>query len=150
MTVIDLLKKHEGFSMHVYQATLSRRTIGYGYNIDDNRLHLSVFELDRLNRKGITEKTAENLLIDQVYKIKFALDKAIPWWSKISQARRDVLIDIAYSLGISGLLNFKNMLAFVLSGDYQKSADELLNSNWARRFQSRAEELAEIMRTGTN
>lgn len=148
MTVIDLLKKHEGFRKRVYRCTENKQTIGYGYNLDANPLHLSVFEIDRLKRKGISGKTAENLLIDQVYNIKFSLDKAIPWWSKIGQTRQDVLIDMAYNLGINGLLCFKKTLDHIAVGNYPKAADEMLESTWAKQVHGRANELADMMRTG--
>ena len=148
MNVIDLLKRHEGFRSHVYHCTANKRTIGYGYNIDANPLGLRAYELERFKSKGISEKTAENLLIDQVRNLKRALDQAIPWWSTINQARRDVLIDMAYNLGLNGLLAFKKTLARIAAHDYTQASYEMLCSNWAKQVKGRAEELSEIMRTG--
>lgn len=146
--IIDLLKKHVKFSKNVDYCIPSKQTIGYGYNLDVNPLHLTVFEIDRFKCKGITEKCAENLLIDQVYKIKFALDKQIPWWSTIGQTRRDVLINMAYSLGINELLKFKKTLNEIEAGNYEQAAKEMLDSNWVKQVPNHANELSEMMRTG--
>ena len=149
MNVIDLLKKHEGFRSRVYRCTANKETIGYGYNLDANPLHLTVFELDRLKNKGIAEKTAENLLIDQVYKIKFELDKEIHWWLKINQTRRDVLIDMAYNLGVGGLMQLKKILDKIEEGDYSQASIAMLDSKWSKQVHGRANELSEMMRTGS-
>ena len=35
MDVVELLKRHEGYSRTVYRCTAGRQTIGYGRNLDD-------------------------------------------------------------------------------------------------------------------
>ena len=146
--LIEQLKRHAGFRDWPHQCSAHKRTIGYGYNIDANPLKLSAYELDRFCAKGITEKTAENLLIDQVYKLRFALEGKFPWWSKLNEARQGVLINMAYDLGLNGLMEFKKTMACIEHGDYAKASKEMLHSGWAIQVAGRAKELSEQMKTG--
>jgi lysozyme len=60
-----------------------------------------------------------------------------------------VLINMAFNIGVGGLLKFKNTLAHIRSGQYELAATEMLDSNWARQVHGRAKELALQMRHGT-
>lgn len=146
--LIEQLKRHEGFRSKVYQCTANKRTIGYGYNLDANPLNLSTYELNRFCSKGITEKTAENLLVDQVYKLRFDLEGKLPWWSKLDQVRQDVLINMAYNLGLKGLFEFKKTMACIEHGDYTKASKEMLHSGWAIQVKGRAKELSTQFKSG--
>jgi lysozyme len=147
--IIEILKRHEGFAARAYYGPERVKTIGYGYNMDLNPLHLTIFELDRISNKGISVETAENLLIDLVYKIKFALDKEVPWWSKIDQPRKDAIMDIVYGLGINKLTELKVILDLIQHGDYEKASKEILNAKWTNRFIDRAEEISKIILNGS-
>ena len=68
--------------------------------------------------------------------------------------RRRVLQNMAFNLGIGsaatgkGLLGFKNTLEFVRTGQYDKAADGMLASKWAKQVKGRAVRLAGEMRNG--
>jgi lysozyme len=51
-------------------------------------------------------------------------------------------------LGIKGLLEFKNTLAFIKAGDWERAANGMLASKWAKQVGMRAIELSELMRKG--
>jgi len=51
-------------------------------------------------------------------------------------------------MGIQKLLKFKKMLAAAEAGDYDKAADEILDSKYAKQVGARATRLAQMMRTG--
>ena len=57
-----------------------------------------------------------------------------------------VLVNMAFNLGRNRLSKFKNMLKAVNEGDYQKAADEMVDSKWYRQVGRRSEELVEMMR----
>jgi lysozyme len=58
------------------------------------------------------------------------------------------MVDMLFNLGLPKLLKFKNTLAAIRQGDYERAARGMLNSKWARQVGRRAKELAEMMRTG--
>jgi len=47
-----------------------------------------------------------------------------------------------------GLLGFKHTLAFVKAGDWERAANNMLVSRWAKQVGRRAIELSELMRKG--
>jgi len=57
-----------------------------------------------------------------------------------------VLVNMAFNLGRSRLGKFKNMITAVNEGNYEKAADEMVDSKWYRQVKTRGVELVEIMR----
>lgn len=130
--LIKMLTKHEGLKLHPYRCTANKLTIGVGRNLDD---------------KGIMHEEAMILLNND---IKYFTEKlsSYPWFCKLDDVRRLVIIDMAFNLGINGLLKFSNMISALEARDYGRAAKEMMDSEWAKQVKGRATELAEIMRTG--
>ncbi|WP_258576236.1 glycoside hydrolase family protein [Candidatus Pantoea persica] len=70
--------------------------------------------------------------------------------AKCNDARSDVLDSMAYQLGVDGLLLFKNMLTAVAAEDYDRTANAMLNSLWARQTTGRARRHAEVMHSSND
>lgn len=131
-----LLRGDEGEVLHAYQDHLGYWTIGVGILIDKRK------------GGGITPEESAYLLANRIREKEGELDKRIPWWRNLDDARRGVLLAMAFQLGTDGLLAFKNTLAMVKSGDYIGAAGGMLNSLWAKQTPERAKRMAEQMRTG--
>lgn len=141
-TLIDRIVRHEGFRSHVYQDAKGYLSIGHGQTVgrielSNGRVHLKDEGL------GITKRQARKLLLDRLEEISIALC-VIPGYAW----RGGVLIEMAYQLGVAGLMKFKRMWAALELGRFDRAADEMLDSAWARQTPSRAKELADIMRNG--
>ena len=134
--VIWQLKVHEGFKAKPYRDSIGIWTIGYGINLE----------------QGMTEREAAMILEERVRKLRHRLSMVIRPWKQLSPARQDVLVNMAYNLGISGLLRFKKMLKALTAEAYSHAADEMMNSIWAGQVGSapgqRAHVIAEQMRKG--
>ena len=78
------------------------------------------------------------------------LDAALSWWRGLDDARQDVLAQMAFQMGVTGVVKFRTALAHVQAGRYGEAADALLKSAWARQTPARAKRLAEQMRTGAS
>lgn len=131
--VLNQLKKHEGLSLTPYKCSAGALTIGYGHNLDE---------------RGISEEAAELLLKQDA---QIALNQAktrIPCFKNLSEARKYVVIDMLFNLGLSRFMGFKKMLAALDKADYKTAAKEMLNSKWSTQVKSRAQFLAKIMETG--
>jgi len=131
--LIDQLKRHEGIRLFPYRDTVGKLTIGIGRNLDD---------------VGISEQEAETMLLTDIAKAYNTLKARWPKLEALDDARQNVLINMAFNIGVGGLLNFNNMLAAIAMGDYTKAAAEMLNSKWARQVGARARQLAKQMETG--
>lgn len=133
----DVLEREEGCRLSAYQDQYGWWTIGIGTLIDE--------------RKGgaISRAAALFMLREKVGEIEAALDRRLPWWRGLDEVRREVLVSMAYQLGVTGLLGFGEMLAATASGDYGRAADRMLDSKWARDdTPERAARAATAMRTG--
>lgn len=126
-------RKFEGLRLKPYKCPAGKLTIGYGHNLEDN---------------GITKEVAEKLLKSDLQYADIECLSHIPSYARIDEARKFVLLDMCFNMGISRLLTFKKMLAALQEGYYERAAYEMLNSKWAKQVGRRAKELAEIMKTG--
>lgn len=134
--IIRSLRGEEGEVLHEYKDHLGYSTIGVGRLIDKRK------------GGGITEEESAYLLNNDVTKIVEQLDKRLSWWKKLDDARKGVLVNMAFQMGVDGLLGFKNTLKMIESGQYEAAARGMLQSKWALQTPSRAKRMAEQMRTG--
>ncbi len=145
-TLSAQLIAHEGLRLRAYRDHLGYWTIGVGHLIDplkggDTRYRLSP-------ETKIDKGEALGLLHDDVLKVVKQLDNQLPWWSKLDDVRQNVLVEMGFQLGISGLLNFKNTLRSIKDGRWDDASTGMLNSKWASQTPNRAKTLARQMRTG--
>lgn len=130
------LRADEGVVSHAYQDHLGYWTIGVGRLIDKRKGGgLRPFEIDYLLRNDIEDRINE-------------LTKRLPWFQNLDDARRGVLLNMSFQMGVDGLMQFRNTLEMIKQGDYDKAADGMLNSLWARQTPERAKRLSIQMRTG--
>ena len=132
MSLIDDLKQQEGFRDKPYMDTTGHSTIGYGLNLD----------------AGISEQEASMILEHRIGLLQYELKKRLPFWGKLDQTRQDILTNMAYNLGIKGLMEFKKTLAHIAAGEYREAADQMLRSLWAKQTKGRAVKLADMMKNG--
>lgn len=130
--MIEQLKQHEGLKLKPYRCTSGKLTIGYGRNLE---------------AKGISKGEAESMLFSDIAEVEEKLVRA-GFLSGLNDARKAVLINMAFQLGFKGLSKFRNMLAAVQSEQYDLAASEMLDSLWAKQTPNRAKELSEQMLTG--
>ena len=137
--LVESLKRHEGAvrrgGRHVaYRDPVGKLTIGWGRNLDD---------------VGLSDDEAEMLLLHDVERTAAAVRAALPWAAQLDEVRRAVLIELAFNMGLGGLLTFERMLEALQRGDWDTAAQELLDSRYARQVGARARRLAERLRTGS-
>ncbi len=107
-------------------------TIGYGLNLDD----------------GISEPLASKIL-EWIVAERLQVLQKFPFWERLSQARQEVFLNMAFNLGIPRFLKFKNMLAAAATGDVVGVCREMKDSKWYRfDVGYRAVELVEKFRIG--
>ena len=134
MTELErLVARHEGFRSHLYRCSAGKLTIGYGTNIEE----------------GISKAEGLLLLRHRLGLAVADLERRLPYWSKLTPARQQVLASMQYQLRSPGVFGFRKMLEALSRSAYDTAAREMLDSKWARRDSpGRAKELAEMMRRG--
>jgi lysozyme len=146
--IIKDLKLDEGFKDRVYKCSLGFDTIGIGYCLEKNPLNLSMFELHDMRQHGCSEAKAELLLMRMIEQIEEKLTAKIPFFVKLDEVRQNVLINMSYQMGTTGVMKFKNTLAAIEHGDYELAALGMLDSTWAKQTPNRAQRLASQMKVG--
>ena len=124
------LKQEEGFRAHAYRDTQGVLTIGFGTNLD----------------QGITIREADLLLWNRAEIKEGALSREWVPYRAQPLAVRVELLDMAYQLGVEGLLRFELMLGALARGDYETAAREALNSVLDHETPSRVERVASVFR----
>lgn len=130
--LVEQLTLHEGLRLKPYRCTAGKLTIGIGRNLED---------------RGITTEEAMYLLQNDINSIWLQLANRLPYFLNLSEVRQRVLIDMAFNLGIEGLLAFRKTLAHVAAGRYAEAATEMLDSRWADQVGERSRRLSRMMRT---
>ncbi len=142
-TARNLIARHEGYRRFVYDdydgepikpgmQVYGHPTIGYGIALDI---------------EGIDESVATELLNKKVETLLSMLN-GYEWFASLTDARKAVIVDMAYNMGIDGLLKFEKTIEALKNRDFNAASDEMLNSAWAKQTRTRADEDANIMRSG--
>ena len=134
--IIKMLREHESVESHAYKCTANKITIGVGRNIDPN------------GGIGLSDDEIDYLLANDIKRVNSELLGAFSWYKTVSPPRKDAMIDICFNLGLPRLNKFKNALAAMAMGDYNKAAIEFLDSKWAKQVGQRAITITDIIRSG--
>jgi lysozyme len=131
--LISDLTRDEGIRLKPYKDTVGKLTIGIGRNLDD---------------VGLSESEAQVLLANDIAKVSQGLDAAVPSWRLLSEGRQRALANMAFNLGITGLLKFKTMLAAIERQDWQGASRAALASKWAEQVGPRAKRISNLILNG--
>jgi lysozyme len=104
--------------------------------------------IDKRRNGGITPEESAYLLNNDIQRKTAEVFKALPWVKDLDQIMLNVLINMAFQLGVEGLLAFKTTLSLVQGGNYDKAAENMILSKWHSQTPERCERLAKQMRTG--
>ena len=144
---------HENIEPKVYKDTKGKRTIGIGFNLDEpsNRKKAEALGFnvqDMLSGKKILSDKEIKILYNE--SIKQAANDAnafLPRAGRQPPVVQKVLIDMAFNLGLTRLNGFVEMRKALLKGDYNKAADEMINSKWYNQVGNRSKRLVDMMRS---
>lgn len=132
MDVKKWIKACEGLKLKSYVDTVNKLSIGYGRNLSDD---------------GITAIEANYLFDNDFARTQNELSH-FPWFTKQSENVQDALLNMNFNLGITRLLEFKDMIEALDVKDFNKAATAALNSEWAKEVGERAKDIAVMLRQG--
>ena len=127
----DLIRD-EGERLKPYKCTAGKVTIGVGRNLDD---------------VGISKHESRMMLDEDIKRIGWELDRHVDGWRTYPDGVALGLANMCFNLGWPRLSGFRKMLAAIESGDYNKAADEALDSKWAKQVGPRADRIAQLFRS---
>jgi len=115
MTLVEALQRDEGLRLAMYRDAVGVNTIGYGHNLD---------------AKPISKHAADVILDDDIRDATADVLRALPWTAQLDPPRFDAFVNLAFNLGIDGLLKFRHFLAAAQAGSWATAAMELRDSTW--------------------
>ena len=136
MILAEQLERDEGFVGHAYTDSLGFLTIGIGRLVDVRK------------GGGITRDEARYLLANDITRFTAVVESALPWARLLDDARHGVLVNMAFNLGIDGLLGFRKFLKALEARDFASAAVEMMDSRWAKQVGARATRLRDQILTG--
>lgn len=131
---LQSIRQHEGFSPSPVPDSGGTWVVGYGWNP---------------NRLPITKHQADALLQDQLATREADLERTWPTYLLCDGPRQRCLLELAYQLGVGGLMTFTKMLHAVAvkpTGSNPEAAAEVLNAGLARQTPSRAQFYADLLK----
>lgn len=134
MSIEDYIKSNEGFRKYPYKDSEGHLTIGYGINLEE----------------GIEEEVASFWISKRVQIAMEELNDIIPLnlLRTPTNNRLYAMTDMMYNLGKTKFLTFKKMIQAIKDGNWNKAADELLDSKYALQTGKRAIENANRLKNG--
>lgn len=127
------LKRDEGCVLNEYKDHLGFSTIGIGRLIDKRK------------GGGISAEEAEYLLSNDIDRVAKELDGKIPWWRTLTEPQQRALCNMAFQMGIGGVLKFKSMLKALQDGNSSEARKHALDSLWAKQTPERAKRIAGLL-----
>lgn len=143
----DLIKKHEGFSNHVYLCPAGKRTIGWGHNIDANPLpkHIQAY----LDAWGyLLPEHCEELLESDINVAIESCERIYPFFSAATERRQNALVDFCFNVGEGTARTFKNTNRAINEGRWDDAAKGFENSKWFSQVGNRSREIVSMIREG--
>jgi len=121
--------------------------VGYGIGVQ----HLPPELQKKAWDVGLTEEEARGQLANYAAGVRERLKTTLGGaYVHLDRPRQMALESMMYNLGETKFRGFDRTLRHLREGNFEKTADEMLDSDWYRnpKTKRRAEELASIMRTG--
>lgn len=129
------LIQEEGKKHFPYTCSANRLSIGVGRNIQD---------------RGISDVTIDQMLDEDIDICVGELRQNISWFDNAPSGIQDVLIDLAFNMGVPKLMTFVKTLELLRTSQYDKAADELLRSRYAATLPERSGRNANMIRSHAN
>lgn len=131
------LIRDEGLRLTPYRDSLGNLTIGVGHLIQKGESFTKISNTEALDLLETDIRIAER-----------RLDNIFPSWRSLDDVRQRTFVNLVINLGYK-LAEFKRFLHAAKSGDWEKAADQLMQSRWYKQVRLRGPRIVHAIRTGT-
>lgn len=119
--------------MYLDTATPPRWTGGVGRNLSD---------------RGFSDDEIDLMLDNDINLAIHIASGLIPTYDKLDDVRQEVVVNMAFNLGLPRLTLFKRFLSALDRGDFKQASEEMQDSAWYKQTGDRAKRLVYAMREG--
>ena len=138
-----LIQFNEGLRLEVYKCPAGFKTFGYGTNLEVANLS-TIKEVAKLYGEAtgdldlaidyidITQKEKlANLLLKQHLRSCAKALHTQKWFTDdLTEFQQGIILDLAYNVGVAGVLKFKKMIAAIKQRNYGIAGTEMLHSKY--------------------
>ncbi len=132
------LKDDEGVRLVVYKDTRGFLTVGVGHRV-------TPADMLRVGQK-ISQARADRLFAFDLDRTIVDCARELEGWVGFPGDIQEILINLAFNLGIVGLLKFERTLSYLRSKAYHDAADALVASRWYRQVGNRSKRIVARLR----
>jgi lysozyme len=158
---------NEGCRLKMYYDTVGVPTIAYGFNLENSNARAILQKAGVTDVAGVlagttaltqaqADSTFDQMLPGYVSAARGTLGPGV--FDKLSDARRFVVVDMTYNLGVGGWLGFPSARAAINAGvaatdqatkhaQFGKAADQMKDSAWYTQVGNRAKRNVAMMRS---
>jgi GH24 family phage-related lysozyme (muramidase) len=141
----ERVRTHEGCVLEPYKDSLGKLTVGIGHLVQPHER--------KRYQEGIkiTQEEADELFDIDINRAAAGADeliiKKIGNHDDLPQSVQEVLVEMVFQLGATGVKQFRNMWASLKEKDGEMAALHMRDSRWHKQTKNRCESLAKIVAT---
>lgn len=139
--LIAELRRDEGVRYMPYTDTTGHKSIGVGRNMD-------VSPLPSTWTFPLTDAQVNQLLMQDLQSTFKQLSASLPWWTSLDDVRQRCVANVAFNIGVLGLLGFHNALFALQRGSYAVAAAGFQASRWYGQVGARAQRICYAIEYG--
>ena len=138
--LMESVKQRNSQRNKVYLDTLGKRTVGVGHLCTEDW-----WEDDKEYEEEFLMKILEEDLQEAIEGASTLMLQHD--CSDIDEKAHEILIEMVFQLGMTGVSKFKNMWKALSEHNYTGASYEMLDSKWAKQTPNRAKSMAELMKS---
>jgi lysozyme len=139
--LIAELRRDEGVRYMPYADTAGHQTCGCGHNMDVSPLPIGwTFPL--------SDAQVDQLLTQDLQSTFKQLNASVSWWASLDDVRQRCIANVAFNIGVLGLLGFHNALFAMQRGSYAVAAAGFKASRWYGQVGARAQRICYAIEYG--
>jgi len=131
------LIRDEGIRLSAYRDSLGNMTIGVGHLIVKGESFTKISNTEALD-----------ILENDISIAERRLTNIFPSWRSLDEVRKRAMLNLTFNLGYK-LADFKRFLHAAKAEDWEKAADQLMQSRWYKQVKLRGPRIVHAIRTGT-
>ena len=149
----DTIRKHEGKSNKIYlDPSKKNLCIGHGFNLNKSNSKAIIksvgadYNAIMSGKQSLSDAQVEKILDISVKEAVDIASSFVVNYNQLPSKAKLVIANMAF-MGRGTLGKFNDLRDALVKNDYNRAADEMLDSIWAKQVGRRATELAEMMRS---
>ncbi len=141
--LIAELRRDEGVRYVPYldTATPPNETVGVGFNLNAHPLPVGW-------TYPLSDAQVDQLLTQTLQETFAGLNASLPWWVSLDVVRQRCVANVAFNIGVAGLLGFHNALFALQRGSYAVAAAGFKASAWYGQVGARAQRICYAIEYG--